>query len=97
MKSAEETAEVNIHLRARAQDRALIDHAASLTGANRSQFMLTSAINEAKRVLLDQTSFLVDERTFQDVLDTLDAPASREEVAGMKRLLEVKLPWADGR
>jgi uncharacterized protein (DUF1778 family) len=97
MGTAEETAEVNIHLRARAQDRALIDRAAGLTGANRSQFMLASAIKEAKRVLLDQTSFLVDNRTFQKVLDRLDAPASREELAGLSRLLEVTSPWADGR
>jgi uncharacterized protein (DUF1778 family) len=31
------TAEVNIHLRARAQDRAIIDQAAEMVGANRSQ------------------------------------------------------------
>jgi uncharacterized protein (DUF1778 family) len=97
MSAGEETAEVNIHLRARAQDRTLIDHAAGLTGANRSQFMLAAAIKEAKHVLLDQTSFLVDNRTFQKVLDRLDAPASHEELAGMNRLLEVKVPWADGR
>jgi uncharacterized protein (DUF1778 family) len=95
--TAEETAEVNIHLRARAQDRALIDHAAGLTGANRSQFMLASAIKEAKRVLCDQTLFLADNHTFQKVLDTLDAPAGREELAGINRLLEKKSPRADGR
>ncbi|MGO9673309.1 MAG: DUF1778 domain-containing protein [Methylocella sp.] len=38
------TAEVNIHLRARARDRNLIDQAAELVGANRSQFMLASAL-----------------------------------------------------
>jgi uncharacterized protein (DUF1778 family) len=93
----EDTAEVNIHLRARAQDRMLIDRAAELTGANRSQFMLAAAIKEAKHVLTGQTSFLVDNRTFQKVLDKLEAPASREELAGMNRLLAVKPPWADDR
>ena len=39
MKSASAPAEVNIHLRARAQDKSLIDQAAELVGANRSQFM----------------------------------------------------------
>jgi uncharacterized protein (DUF1778 family) len=97
MGTLEETAEVNIHLRARAQDRALIDQAAELTGANRSQFMLSSALKEAKHVILDQTSFLVDDGTFQHILDTLEAPAGPNALAGMKRLLAVKSPWADGR
>ena len=41
------SAETNIHLRARAQDTQLIDYAAGLVGANRSQFMMASAIKEA--------------------------------------------------
>jgi uncharacterized protein (DUF1778 family) len=96
MKILEENAEVNIHLRARAQDRILIDQAAGLTGTHRSQFMLGAAIKEAKHVLLDQTSFLVDNDTFQKVLDKLEAPAKSEELAGIERLLEIKSPWADG-
>ncbi|MCD2174470.1 type II toxin-antitoxin system TacA family antitoxin [Rhizobium sp. C4] len=87
-------AEVNIHLRARAEDRALIDSAAELVGANRSQFMLSSAIKEAKAVLLDQTSILVDDAGFRRTLEWLDAPQSAEERAGMKRLLAAELPWS---
>ena len=97
MRPVEEAAEVNIHLRARAKDRTLIDHAAELVGANRSQFMLASAIKEAKQVLLDQTTFYVDNHAFQQVLDKIAAPPSPEELEGMKRLLEIKSPWADGR
>ncbi len=43
------TAEVNIHIRARAHDKLLIDKAVELLGSNRSQFMMTSALKEAKR------------------------------------------------
>jgi uncharacterized protein (DUF1778 family) len=93
----QDIAEVNIHLRARVQDKMLIDRAAELVGANRSQFMLASAIKEAKHVLLDQTTLYVNNRAFQQVLDTLDAPASPEELQGMKRLLATKSPWSDGR
>jgi uncharacterized protein (DUF1778 family) len=93
MKTGQPTAEVNIHLRARAQDRVLIDRAAELLGANRSQFMMASALKEAKNILLDQTTFYVDSRTFQKVLDLLDAPATSEQAAGMKRLLATKPPW----
>ncbi len=74
----------------------LIDQAAELTGANRSQFMLNSAVTAAKNIILDQTTFSLDNRAFQQVLDWLDAPAMEEEEAGMKRLLAVKPPWANG-
>ncbi len=94
MKTEQPIAEVNIHLRARAQDRMLIDQAAELLGANRSQFMMASAIKEAKKILLDQTSFYVDNKNFQKVLDWLDAPATPEQTAGMKRLLATKPPWS---
>lgn len=93
MKAQHSLAEVNIHLRARAQDKNLIDRAAELVGANRSQFMMTSAIKEAKNVLLDQSTLYADTETFQKVMDWMDAPATRSEAVGMKRILQVKAPW----
>ncbi|WP_159728533.1 DUF1778 domain-containing protein [Methylosinus sp. Ce-a6] len=96
MKSPQPLAEVNIHLRAREQDRSLIDQAAELMGANRSQFMLASALSAAKNVLLDQTTLYADRRAFREVLDWLDAPASTEEEMGMKRLASSKAPWRRG-
>jgi uncharacterized protein (DUF1778 family) len=94
MKTEQLSAEVNIHLRARAYDRELIDRAAELLGSNRSQFMMTSALKEAKNVILDQSSFHVDNKTFNDILDMLDSDASQEQLAGMKRLLSTSLPWS---
>jgi uncharacterized protein (DUF1778 family) len=96
MKSPQPLAEVNIHLRAREQDRSLIDQAAELTGTNRSQFMLASALSAAKNVLLDQTTIHADRRAFRQVLDWMDAPASRDEAVGMKRLASSKAPWSRG-
>jgi uncharacterized protein (DUF1778 family) len=87
------TAEVNIHLRARARDRAIIDQAAELVGANRSQFMMTSALKAAKNVLLDQTTIHADAQSFQKVMDWMDAPATAAETLGMKRILQAKTPW----
>ena len=86
-------AEVDIHLRARAQDRDLIDQAAELVGANRSQFMLASALEKAKNVLLDQSTIYADVKTFHEIMDWMDAPAASDEVAGMKRLSQASLPW----
>jgi uncharacterized protein (DUF1778 family) len=92
MARASQSADVNIHLRARPQDRKLIDRAAELTGANRSQFMLASALKEAKNVLLDQTTIYADNKTFRQILDWMDKPATAQEVSGMKKLLAVKAP-----
>ena len=94
MKTEQRSAEVNIHLRARAYDRELIDRAAELLGSNRSQFMLASALKEAKNVILDQTSIYVDNKTFQKALDLLEVPATKEQLDGMKRLSAVRSPWS---
>ena len=96
MRQTAGTAEINIHLRAKAQDRALIDRAADLVGANRSQFMLASALKEAKNVLMDQTTILADERAFQAVMDWMDAAPSRTETEGMARVLQAKPLWRHG-
>ncbi len=83
-------AEVNIHLRARAQDKNLIDQAAELVGANRSQFMLASALKEAKNILLDQSTIHADAQTFHKIMDWMDRPATANEISGMKRILKAK-------
>jgi uncharacterized protein (DUF1778 family) len=93
MKGNSTIAEVNIHLRARTQDRKLIDHAAELVGANRSQFMMASALKEAKNVLLDQSTIYADAKTFRKVMDWMDTAATRAEAAGMKRILQSRAPW----
>jgi uncharacterized protein (DUF1778 family) len=93
MKEQSATAEVNIHLRARPQDRNLIDQAAELVGANRSQFMLASALKEAKNILLDQSTLYSGAKTFQKIMDWMDAAATPAEMAGMKRILQAKAPW----
>lgn len=80
------TAEVNIHLRARAGDRDLIDQAADLLGTNRSQFMLSAALKDAKNVLLDQTTIRLDAKAFQQLLEDLDRAPSPDVEAGIKRL-----------
>jgi uncharacterized protein (DUF1778 family) len=93
MRENSAVAEVNIHLRARTQDRNLIDQAAELVGANRSQFMMSSALKEAKNILLDQSTIYADAKTFHKVMDWMDAAATTAETDGMKRILEAKAPW----
>jgi uncharacterized protein (DUF1778 family) len=93
MKQQPTTAEVNIHLRARTQDKKLIDQAAGLVGSNRSQFMMASALKEAKNILLDQSTIYADAKTFKKVMDWMDTPATSTEAAGMKRILKSKIAW----
>ena len=83
-----QSAELNIHLRARARDRKLIDQAAELVESNRSQFMIASALKEAKNIPLDQSIFYADAKTFKKIMDWMDAEATPYEAAGMKRILQ---------
>lgn len=93
MREISPIAEVNIHLRARAQDRTLIDQAAELVGTNRSQFMMASALKEAKNILLDQSTIYADARTFQKIMDWMDNAATVPETDGMTRVQQAKAPW----
>lgn len=76
-------------------DRDLIDQAAALVGANRSQFMLASALKEARNILLDQTDIALNAVNFQKVLAWLDGEPSAAETEGIQRLLSSKPVWAD--
>jgi uncharacterized protein (DUF1778 family) len=80
-----------INLRARPEQRDLIDQAADLLGKNRSDFMLEAACDKAQSVLLDQVFFRLDATRYRQFLSLLDAPPTAN--AGLERLLAVKPPW----
>lgn len=80
-----------INLRARPEQRDLIDQAAELLGKNRSDFMLEAACDRAQSVLLDQVLFNLDEEKYRRFTAMLDTPI--EQNAGLDRLLTVKAPW----
>ncbi len=80
-----------INLRARPEQRELIDHAASLLGKNRSDFMLEAACERAQAVLLDQVFFSLDADQFGRFSALLDAPPSPNP--GLDRLMAVTVPW----
>ncbi|KQR74127.1 toxin-antitoxin system protein [Burkholderia sp. Leaf177] len=81
-----------INLRALPEQRDLIDHAASLLGKNRSDFMLEAACERAQAVVLDQTFFNLDAEKFKQFTHMLDAPTTPN--AGLARLMKVKAPWS---
>ena len=80
-----------INLRALPEQRDLIDHAASLLGKNRSDFMLEAACERAQVVILDQVFFKLDENKFDQFMTQLDAPI--ESNPSLQRLLSVKFTW----
>jgi uncharacterized protein (DUF1778 family) len=86
-------AEINIHLRARAEDKNIIDQAAGIVGANRSQFMLASALKEAKNILLDQSTIHMSAKEFNAIMDWIDEKPDAETKKGIKRLLQAKPLW----
>ncbi|MEO6421477.1 MAG: DUF1778 domain-containing protein [Candidatus Nitrotoga sp.] len=81
-----------INLRALPEQRDLIDHAATLLGKNRSDFMLEAACSAAQAVILDQVFFSLDTEKFQQFTAMLDAPPSPNP--GLERLMAVTAPWA---
>lgn len=80
-----------INLRALAEQRDLIDHAAQLLGKNRSDFMLEAACDRAQAVVLDQVFFNLDADKFHQFTQMLDAPPVHNP--GLERLMAVKTPW----
>lgn len=83
--------DVNINLRAQAEQRDLIDRAASSIGKSRSDFMLEAACEKARSVVLDRTFFAVGEDAFERFVTLLDAPV--EANPALERLLARKPRW----
>ncbi len=81
-----------INLRARPEQRDLIDQAAQLLGRNRSDFMLEAACDKAQSVLLDQVFFRLDAAKFRQFAKLLDAPPAFNP--GLERLMAVRPPWS---
>ena len=89
--SASQTRDVTINIRAKQNQRDLIDHAAEVQGKSRSEFMLESAYQKAQDVLLDRTFFRLDEIKYKQFVELLDAPPARNE--RLHKLLTTKAPW----
>ena len=91
MAQAQRKEAVSINIRAKAQQRDLIDQAAERLGRNRSDFMLGAACREAEDVLLDQAFFTVNAGTFAKFQAMLDQPLPPTDK--LRRLLKTKAPW----
>lgn len=85
------TRETNIHIRAHAADRELIDRAAEASGKTRSEFVLDTARREAEEVLREQRVFHLDATAWHSFMTELDrAPRDNPKLKG---LFKRKAPW----
>jgi len=80
-----------INLRALPEQRDLIDQAASLLGKSRSDFMLETACQRAREVVLDQVFFTLDAEKFAQFVAMLDAPPKPNPA--LERLLARTPTW----
>jgi uncharacterized protein (DUF1778 family) len=80
-----------INIRAQTAQRDLIDRAATVAGKSRSEFILDSACEKAKAVILDQTFFGLDTDQYDRFLAILDEPPTSNE--DLSNLLKLKAPW----
>lgn len=68
------TRDTNINIRARSDQKALIDRASNLLGKNRSDFMLDLAYERALDVIMDQRIIPMNTEDFEAFAAALDAP-----------------------
>jgi uncharacterized protein (DUF1778 family) len=80
-----------INFRAPAAKQALIDHAAEVSGMNRTEFILDAACERAREVLADQSRFALEARALKRFNALLDAPLG--DNAAIRRLLGTRAPW----
>ncbi|WP_289500973.1 DUF1778 domain-containing protein [Gloeocapsopsis sp. IPPAS B-1203] len=64
-----QTRDVTINIRAKQNQRDLIDRAAEVQGKSRSEFMLESAYQQAQDVLLNQSFFGLDELKYKQFVE----------------------------
>lgn len=89
--SVSQTRDVTINIRAKQNQRDLIDRAAEVQGKSRSEFMLESAYQKAQDVLLDRSFLGLDDLKFKQFVALLDAPPTRNEK--LHALLTTQSPW----
>ncbi len=82
---------VSLNIRAKVQQRNLIDQAAARLGRSRSEFMLEAACQRAEDVLLDQAFFTVEASTFTQLQKLLVRPLPPTD--RLRRLIKAKAPW----
>jgi uncharacterized protein (DUF1778 family) len=80
-----------LNLRIKAEERGLIDRAATLTGKTRTDFVLEAARHAAEDALLDRTVFAVSPDVYAAFLARLDEPPRPND--RLRRTMQTTPPW----
>lgn len=83
--------ETPINIRAKAEQKNIIEQACRVLGKNRSEFMLEASVSYAQDVLLEQNFFQlgqVDFDRFCEILETPPKPTKK-----LKALLQQRNAW----
>ena len=89
-KPAKDTRE-SLNMRIKPEVRLLIDHAAELTGKNRTDFILDAARQTAHTVLIDRTLVPVSEQAYTAFLSLLDAQPQPND--RLRKSLQTPAVW----
>jgi uncharacterized protein (DUF1778 family) len=84
-------ARATLNMRIQPEMRSLIDHAARLTGKNRTDFVLDAARQAAQNALLDQSFITIDPKSYASFLALLDAPPKPN--ARLRKALQTPAVW----
>lgn len=80
-----------INMRIHSTTRDFIDRAAKAIGKDRSDFVLEAAYEKAEAILLDQTTFVLNDEQWEAFNKLLDAPPKANDK--LKKLLATPAPW----
>ena len=81
-----------LELRTTPDERELIDRAAAATATGLTEFVISSAVEAAKRVLADRDRFELDAATVE-AWEAMNARPARD-LPGLRRLMERPSPFA---
>jgi len=82
-----------LELRATPEESELIDRAADASGVDRTTFVVTNAVEAARRVLADQTTFELDAAALGAWEEINARPA--HDLPGLRRLMERPSPFTE--
>lgn len=83
--------DVQLNLRAKESQRALIDAAAAILHKSRTDFILEMACKAAEDVILDRRVFNFSDEQYAEFIDMIDAPVSDDPA--IEKLLARKPQW----
>lgn len=85
------TAETQMQIRLKSEEKAKIRQSADLSGVNASQFVRDAALIEAQHVLADRKQFTLDDDRYNAFLDALSESPKPNEA--LNKLLHTSAPW----